>query len=134
MGTPISIIDVHNVGVLFFKKSKPKIAEKSEEKIMMQFKTVALPATVLTGVKGKDLYTVATANKALAPIAQAIEAEAKGGWSLHSYVIAPATIIRKKGILEIIFGWIPVIGIFFRSKDPDVITPEYYMLIFQREA
>lgn len=100
---------------------------------MTQFKTVALPATSIK-VKGKDMYTVETANKVLAPIAQAIQNEAKGGWTLHSYVVCPATVIRKKGILEIIFGWIPLIGFFFRSNKPDVYTPEYYTLIFQKEV
>lgn len=100
---------------------------------MMQFKTVALPATEIT-VKGKDLYTVETANKVVTPIGQAIMAEAKGGWTLHSYVVIPATVYRKKGILEILLGWIPIIGFLFRSKDPDIITPEYYSLIFQKEV
>ena len=100
---------------------------------MMQFKTVALPATEIT-VKGKDMYTVETANKVLAPIGQAIMAEAKGGWTLHSYVVIPATVHRKKGILEILLGWIPIIGFLFSSKDPDAITPKYYSLIFQKEV
>lgn len=100
---------------------------------MLQFKTVALPATEIT-VKGEEMYTVETANKVLAPIGQVIQNEAKGGWTLHSYVVIPATVIRKKGILEKIFGWIPILGFFFRSKDPDVITPNYYSLIFQKEV
>lgn len=100
---------------------------------MMQFKTVALPATEIT-VKGKDMYTVETANKVLAPIGQAIMQEAKGGWTLHSYVVIPATVHRKKGILEILLGWIPIIGFLFRSNKPDVISPDYYSLIFQKEV
>lgn len=100
---------------------------------MMQFKTVAMPATQIT-VKGKDLYTVETANKVLAPIGQRIQEEAKGGWTLHSYVVIPATVHRKKGVLEVLLGWIPIIGFFFRSNKPDVITPEYYSLIFQKEV
>lgn len=100
---------------------------------MMQFKTVALPATTIT-VKGKDMYSVETANKVLAPVAQRIMEEAKGGWDLHSYVIIPATVYRKIGVLEKIFGRIPIIGVFFSSKDPDVIHPEYYSLIFKKEV
>lgn len=80
------------------------------------------------------MYTLKTANLTLAPIAKAIENEAKGGWHLHSYVVAPATVYRKKGIFEVLLGWIPVIGGLFKSKEPDVITPDYYMLIFQREV
>lgn len=100
---------------------------------MLQFKTVALPATEIT-VKGKDMYSVETANKVLAPIGQAIQNEAKGGWSLHSYVVIPATVHRKKGILEILLGWIPIIGFLFRSNKPDIITPKYYSLIFVKEV
>lgn len=48
-------------------------------------------------------------------------------------VALPATIYRKKGILEILLGWIPIIVFLFRSNKPDVITPEYYSLIFQKE-
>ena len=101
--------------------------------IMMQFKTVALPATTIT-VKDKDMYSVETANKVLAPIGQRIMEEAKGGWDLHSYVVIPATVYRKKGILERLLGWIPIIGFLFRSKEPDVIHPEYYSLIFKKEV
>ena len=100
---------------------------------MLQFKTVALPATEIT-VKGRDMYTVATSNKVLAPIGQRIMEEAKGGWELHSYVVIPATVHREKGILEVLLGWIPIIGILFKSKEPDVITPEYYSLIFKKEV
>lgn len=100
---------------------------------MLQYKTVAMPATVIT-VKGKDLYTAETANKVLAPIGQRLQEEARGGWALHSYVIIPGTVHRKKGILEILFGWIPFIGFFFRSNKPDIIHPEYYSLIFVREV
>lgn len=99
---------------------------------MLQFKTVALPATEIT-VKGKEMYTVETANKVLAPIGQVIQSEAKGGWSLHSYVVIPATVHRKKGILEKLLGWIPIIGWLF-PKQPDEIYPKYYSLIFVKEV
>ena len=99
---------------------------------MMQFKTVALPATEIM-VKTNEMYSVETANRVLAPIGQRIQEEAKGGWKLHSYVVIPATVIRKKGLLERFLGWIPIIGLLFRSKEPDVITPQYYSLIFQKE-
>ncbi len=56
-----------------------------------------------------------------------------GGWKLHSYVVVPAVIYRKKGFFEIIFGWIPVIGKLFQSKDPDVYQPSYIALIFEKE-
>ena len=100
---------------------------------MVQFKIVALPSTEIT-VKGSEMYTRATANLVLAPIGKAIEAEAKGGWKLHSYVVIPATVRRKKGIFEILFGWIPIIGDLFCPNKPDYITPEYYSLIFEKEV
>lgn len=99
---------------------------------MLQFKTVALPATSVT-VKGAEMYTVATANKVLAPIAKAIENEAKGGWKLHSCVTIPGTVFRKIGILERFLGPIPIIGFFFRSNKPANETIDYYTLIFQKE-
>ncbi len=100
---------------------------------MMQFKTVVLPATRLRVNKEEDLYTVKTANEAIAPIARVIENEARGGWHLHSCTIIPAHIYRNKGCLEVLLGWIPIIGAIFRSKATD-FDPEYYTLIFQREA
>lgn len=100
---------------------------------MLQFKTVALPATALV-VKEKDLYSAETANKAVAPIGQCISAEAKNGWKLHSCTVIPAMIARKKGILEILLGWIPIIGELFKSKEPDIIFAKYYSLIFQKEV
>lgn len=99
---------------------------------MMQFKTVALPITELK-LKEKDMYTLQTANIAVAPIARVIENEAKGGWHLHSYVVIPAVIMRKKSIFENLFGWIPIINMIWANK-PDSIKPQYYSLIFQREV
>lgn len=100
---------------------------------MTEFKTVAIPATEIM-VKGKAMYSLDTANKVLAPIANHITEEAKGGWELHSLVTIPATVYRKKGILERLLGWIPIIGILFRSNQPDVVTPKYNALIFKREV
>lgn len=100
---------------------------------MMQFKTVVLPCSRLKVRKEEDLYKVKTANEAIAPIARVIENEAKGGWHLHSVTLIPAHIYRTKGCLEIILGWIPIIGGFFQAKATD-FNPEYYTLIFQREA
>lgn len=100
---------------------------------MMQFKTVVLPCSRLRVTKEEDLYTVKTANEAIAPIARVIENEAKGGWHLHSCTIIPAHIYRVKGCLEVLLGWLPVIGVFFQSKATE-LYPQYYTLIFQREA
>ena len=100
---------------------------------MLQFKTVALPATEIA-VKGKEMFTAATASKVVAPVESCILEFARSGWTLHSLNVIPATIFRKKGILEILFGWIPIIGALFQSKAPDIIWPEYYSLIFVREV
>ncbi len=100
---------------------------------MTQFKTVALPATEIK-VKAKDMYTQETANAVLAPVSEYIMKEAKGGWKLHSFTTMNAVIIRKKGILELIFGWIPFIGIFFKSNKPDVVEPTYYCMVFEKEV
>ena len=94
---------------------------------MLQFKTVALPATTIT-VKDKAMYTVETANKVLAPIGQRIMEEAKGGWDLHSYVVIPATVHKKIGI----FG--KIIRLFTGPRPGDTIHPEYYSLIFKKEV
>ena len=99
---------------------------------MMQFKTVGIPATSLT-VKESQMYTLDTANKALAPVARCIQEHASGGWHLHSYVVIPAVIVRKKSIFERLLGWIPIINMVW-SKKEDFITPNYYSLIFQREV
>ncbi len=100
---------------------------------MTVFKTVALPAAQTTA-KAKDMFSLETANKALAPIGQAITEEGKGGWVLHSYVNVPITVWRKKGIFEILLGWIPIIGKLFQSKDPDYVDINAYALIFQKEV
>ena len=100
---------------------------------MMQFKTVVLPMPEVRVKKEAELYTVETANKAMAPVARVIENEARGGWHLHSCNAIPAHIYRNPGCLEIILGWIPIIGEFFKHKVTDVV-PYYTTLIFQREA
>ncbi|MDR2201965.1 MAG: hypothetical protein LBP26_04295 [Clostridiales bacterium] len=96
-----------------------------------------MPLSVITGVPAKELDTVATANKALAPYSQAIQDEARGGWTLHSITPFSAFIVRKKGILEILLGWIPVIGFFFKPKnlsESDPLYPHDYMaLVFSKE-
>lgn len=46
---------------------------------MTKFKVVAIPQVELSGVKGSELYSLKTANLALAPVADAIQKEAMGG-------------------------------------------------------
>ena len=100
---------------------------------MIQFKTVVLPMPEVRVKKESDLFTVETGNKAMAPIAKVIENEARGGWHLHSCNSIPAHIYRRKGCLEILLGWIPIIGVIFQNK-AIAYTPYYTTLIFQREV
>ena len=100
---------------------------------MMQFKTVVLPMAELKVTKEKELFLPQNAQKAVSQVAAVIENEARGGWHLHSLVMVPACIYRQKGCLEILLGWIPIIGNFFKYK-ATANTQQYYTLIFQREA
>ena len=100
---------------------------------MIEFKTVVLPTSELQVNSEQDLYTIKTANEAVAPIARILENEAKGGWHLHSCTILPARVCRKKGCWESILGMIPFIKNFFGSKPTEIYT-NYYTLIFQREV
>jgi hypothetical protein len=98
---------------------------------MVQYKTVAVP---ITGVKAKakDVRTIETANLALAPIAQAIENEARGGWMLHSITNFEAFVIRKKRFLE----YIPIIGKLFRPRKNggSLYDFTYTTLVFFKES
>ena len=97
-----------------------------------RYKSFPMPATVLT-VKEKDMYTMETAKMAVDPISKVIEEQAAEGWYLATIENVHAAIYRKKGFFEIIFGWIPIIGSFFKSSAPDVIEPTYQTLIFYKD-
>ena len=108
---------------------------------MLQYKTTVIPAIKYEGVSVKEFefgITVETGNKAVAPIGAAIEAEAKGGWTLHSITLLPQRFTRKKKISEILFGWIPILG---RLIFPNMYTEtklgheaNVYVLVFVKEA
>lgn len=101
---------------------------------MVEYKTVALPKTYLE-CKNKDLYKQETIDTAVSPVANAIATYAKEGWHLHSINTISAEIIRKKGLLEKLFGWIPLIGrLFIPVINPEDYYPDYCTLIFQREV
>jgi hypothetical protein len=87
-------------------------------------------------VKAKDVPTLETARLAVAPYAKTIEDEARGGWALHSLTLIKARVVRRKGILEILLGWIPVIGGLFKPKknNADYYEPEYYIAVFVKET
>lgn len=100
---------------------------------MIEFKTVVLPVPEVKVRTEADLYTAKTANEAIGSVARTLEAEARGGWHLHSITLLPARVYRNKGCLETLLGWIPIIGVFFQNK-ATVNNPNYYTLIFQREV
>lgn len=105
---------------------------------MVQYKTVSLPSSV-ADCKIKVAKDMIKANKqevaesAIEPIARLIEEEAKKGWHFHSVNVVPAFAPRKKGIAEMIFGWIPIIGRLIWGNLPPYYFPQYYAVIFQRE-
>lgn len=108
---------------------------------MMQYKAVSIPNVPCTGVKKKEFLnglSVETCNRALAPVGQAIQNEGKGGWALHSIVNLPQKVARKKGILEFLLGWIPILGnwLFPKMEDECKKGVDFYMyvLVFSKEV
>ncbi len=99
---------------------------------MAQYKTVVLPANSLT-VSEKEMFTLATANKAISPVSARIEEYARQGWSLHSFVTIPATIVRRKSCFEVLLSWIPIIGMIWAGK-PDYIYANYNSVIFVKDT
>ena len=107
---------------------------------MLQYKTTCIPATKFGDVSKLEFrtgLTVDTCNKAIAPVGKAIEDEAKGGWTLHSIECLPQTIMRKKSLMEKIFGWIPFVGswLFPTMKQEVYVGTEVhmYVLVFVKE-
>lgn len=108
---------------------------------MIQYKTTSIPNVPYTGVKKSEFYkglTVDTCNKAIAPIGQAIQNEAKGGWKLESIECLPQKISRKKGFLESLLGWIPLLGgwIFpsMAQECREGVDAYLYVLVFSKEV
>ncbi len=80
---------------------------------MIQYKTICVPEQPFKLTKREyrsGLLGTDKANAAVEPLRKAIEAEAKGGWVLHSIQVLPQRMIRKKSILELLLGWIPILG------------------------
>ena len=107
---------------------------------MLQYKTTCIPATKFGDVTKQEFrsgLTLSTGNKAIAPVGQAIEEEAKGGWTLHSIECLPQTIARKKSLMEKIFGWIPFVGSWlFPTMKQEVysgVEVYLYVLVFVKE-
>lgn len=108
---------------------------------MTQYKVTSIPNVPYRGVKKREFYrglTVDTCNKAVSPIAQAITNEAKGGWKLVSIDCLPQKISRKKGFLELLFGWIPLLGgLLFPSMRLECnggVDFYLYVLTFEKEV
>lgn len=80
---------------------------------MLQYKVVCSPTQPFK-LKKKEfrsgILSVERANASIAPFSNAIAAYAKEGWTLHSVEFMVQRMVRKKGILELIFGWIPILG------------------------
>ena len=106
---------------------------------MVQYKTTVIPQTPYTGVPKREYYngiSVDTGNRAVAPVGQAIQNEARGGWHLHSIECLPQVITRKKSLFELIFGWIPIVGSLLcrnLNECTEGRTLGVYVLIFAKE-
>ena len=108
---------------------------------MLQYKTTCIPAYTHRGVSKREFeegITVETGNEAISPIGKAIQREAQGGWTLHSIEVISQKIARSKGILEILLGWIPLLGsLMFPNMQKETvegITYYIYVLIFVKEV
>lgn len=106
----------------------------------MQYKTKCIPASIITGVNAKDYFyrgiTEEEADTAGKNISKLIDYEAKQGWSLHSVEQIETRIKRKKTIIELLFGWIPVLGaIICRDINETKVGSLYpcYFVTFVRE-
>lgn len=111
---------------------------------MLQYKTTTIPNPIMRGMKKKEFRALENgetsnfANVAIANVGQCIEAEARGGWTLHSLARLPQRIVRKKTIFEFLLGWIPWLGdrLFptMRTECYGGSDFEMYVLTFVREA
>lgn len=101
---------------------------------MKQYKTVPVAPMVLTGVKGNDLYSQKTAEMSVSNITNVIKDMATQGWRYAHNIETTAVVYRKKGILEKLLGWIPIIGILFRSNKPDILETNYHVLVFEKDV
>jgi hypothetical protein len=89
---------------------------------MLQYKSIPFQLSVIKA-KAKDINTLETAQIAVAPYAQAIENEARGGWALHSLTLIRARVESKVGCLAALLG-----------KKKKVENPEYYIAVFVKES
>ncbi len=108
---------------------------------MLQYKTICIPVQPFKLTKREyrsGLLQTDRANAAVAPLGKAIEAEAKGGWILHSVQAFSQRMVRKKGILELLFGWIPILGglLFPTMKTDCYLGTDWYLhvITFVRES
>lgn len=100
---------------------------------MLQYKTRAIPNVPFKGVKSKEFngeLSIETANQAVAPVGQAIEEEARGGWILQGIHCLPQRMVRKKSIAELLLGWIPILGGFIcRNMDETRTGKDVYLYV-----
>ena len=107
---------------------------------MLQYKTICVPSVIFNDVTKKEFregLSQETISKAIDPVRETIEAEAKGGWTLHSVQTIEQTIARKKSLMEKIFGWIPFLGtwLFPTMKQEVYLGTEcdIHVLVFVKE-
>ena len=137
------IIDesIESIFISIWSHASPRLlAIKHGGSHMIQYKTTSIPNVPFKGVKIKEFekgLTVATCNKAVAPIGQAIEAEGRGGWTLHSIECIPQKMCRKKTLFELLLGWIPILGNWMfpsmRQECKEGVDFGIYILVFSRE-
>ena len=107
---------------------------------MLQYKTVCVPSVIFNNATKKEFkegLSQETISKAIDPIRETIEVEAKGGWTLHSVQTVEQNIARQKSLMEKIFGWIPFIGSWlFPTMKQEVyigIECDIHVLVFVKE-
>lgn len=99
-----------------------------------------IPSQPLRNVPPKEFsggMSVDTANAAMKTVEAVIAEEANSGWILHSVNEIHKLIIRKKTILEFIFGWIPILGKFMCPNIGETrngVPCLMYMLTFVKEV
>lgn len=107
---------------------------------MLKYKTLAIPSVPFKGVKKNEYYgelSMDTASEAVAPVGLVVEEQAKSGWILHSVKFLPQTIIRKKTIFELLFGWIPLLGWWLFPNLDDTRNGKdvmIYTMVFVKES
>lgn len=106
---------------------------------MLQYKTTAIPCTTFDGATKEDFsygLSYDTASRSVSLIGEIIESETAGGWTFHTIQNMSQRIKRKKTLIEIIFGWIPILNRFLCPRIGEATVGSdfsVYCLVFVRE-